>query len=200
MQAAAMVSQKIVVTAIIVEDTIASGAAILAPVRRRDIDPDGVLRAIRRIVRRISEHSRSLYRDAGLTVPQLLCLKAIGETEDRDADAEITVAMVSDTVQLGPPTVSRIVDRLVRAELVTRERSAKDRRKVCLSLTTAGLDRYRALPRPLQETFVARFEALSKKRQRAILEALEEVVAMMEAGSLDAAPLLVPELDDEHDR
>ncbi|MCA9650141.1 MAG: winged helix-turn-helix transcriptional regulator, partial [Myxococcales bacterium] len=152
--------------------------------KRRGDDSEAVLRAIRRIVRRISEHSRNLSRQVGLTVPQLLCLKAIGQLEESEGQPEITVLLVGERVQLSPPTVSRIVDRLVRAGLVTRERRARDRRKVCLSLTAAGVERYGTLPRPLQETFVARFGALSVQRQQAILQALEEVGAMMEAGSL----------------
>lgn len=157
-------------------------------------EAEDVLREIRRIVRRISDHSRTLQQDAGLTVPQLLCLTAIGDLEDIDGEAEITVAMVSERVQLTPPTVSRIVDRLVRACLVMRDRRAKDRRKVCLSLTVAGLERYQTRPRALQETFVAQFDALGAERRRAILLALREVGAMMEAADLEAAPVLVPGL------
>jgi DNA-binding MarR family transcriptional regulator len=155
---------------------------------------EDVLRAIRRIVRRIAEHSRTLQSDAGLTVPQLLCLSAVGELEEGDDAAEITVMMVSERIQLTPPTVSRIVDRLVRAGLITRERSAVDRRKVCLSLTSAGLERFQTRPRALQEMFVSRFEALGAKRRHEILTALQEVSSMMEASQLDAAPVLVPGL------
>ncbi len=155
---------------------------------------DEVLRAIRRIVRRISEHSRYLSREVGLTVPQLLCAKAIGRLEESN-ESEITVAMIGETVQLGAPTVSRIVDRLVRAGLVTRDRKAKDRRKVCLSLTPAGLERYQTLPKPLQDTFLARFDALSESRRASIISALTDVIEMMEAEELDAAPVLAPGLD-----
>lgn len=126
-------------------------------------------------------------------MPQLLVLKAIGQLEEHEQ--EITVAMVGERVQLTPPTVSRIVDRLVRAGLVTRERRARDRRKVCLSLTDAGIERFGTLPRPLQETFVARFAALDDEHRSSILRALEDVGSMMEAGSLDAAPVLTPGLD-----
>lgn len=157
-------------------------------------EAEGVLREIRRIVRRISEHSRTLQQEAGLTVPQLLCLTAVGELEDLGDATDITVAMVSERVQLTPPTVSRIVDRLVRAGLVERDRGTKDRRKVCLSLTTAGLERYQTRPKALQERFVARFEALGRERRCAILMALQQVAEMMEASSLEAAPVLVPGL------
>lgn len=160
-----------------------------------DDHADEVLRAIRRIVRRVSEHSRYLSREAGLTVPQLLCLKAIGTLEEEEGNDEVTVAMVASHVQLGPPTVSRIVDRLERSKLVVRQRRSRDRRKVCLSLTPAGLDRYHTLPKPLQERFVTGFAELAPERRDAILSALREVITLMEADQLEAAPVLMPGVD-----
>lgn len=147
-----------------------------------------MLRAIRRIVRRVSEHSRNLSREAGLTVPQLLCLKAIGA---RDGE-QVTVNMVGKAVSLSPATVSRIVDRLERGGLVIRERTAKDRRKVCLSLTPAGYERYQTLPKPLQDRFVERIEALGDAESARLLSALHRVVELMEAEDLDASPMLTP--------
>lgn len=152
---------------------------------------DDVLRAIRRIVRRIAEHSKYLAREAGLTLPQLVCLKAIGEQEED----EVTVGMVADQVQLSAATVSRIVDRLERAGLVLRERRARDRRKVCLSLTPSGLERFQTLPRPLQDRFIDRLHGLALREQQELLAALHRVVEMMEAEELDAAPMLAPGVD-----
>ncbi len=152
-----------------------------------------VLRAIRRIVRKISEHSKYLSREVGLTVPQLMVLKAIGELED--AREEVTVAMVGEQVQLSAATVSRIIDRLVRAKLVTRERGSKDRRRLCLSLTPAGLERFETLPTPLQERFVGRFMALSDQEQRLLIDSLSRISQLMDATELDAAPMLTPGAD-----
>jgi DNA-binding MarR family transcriptional regulator len=153
---------------------------------------DDALRAIRRILRKTSEHSRQLSRQFGLTVPQVLCLRFIA---DAKADVEVTVAMVSQAVQLAPATVSRILDRLEDATLILRERRSQDRRKVCLSLTDLGRQQIAKLPRPLQEQFVLRLRALPDERQRQLLGALEKVVEMMEAGDLDAAPVLEPGAD-----
>jgi DNA-binding MarR family transcriptional regulator len=152
-----------------------------------------VLRSIRQIVRRISEHSKQLSRDIGLTVPQLMCLKAIGESEERND--EITVAKVGEEVQLSPATVSRIIDRLARAGLVSRERRARDRRRVCLSLTPAGLDRYQNLPIPLQEDFIQRLLDLPDDERAGLLNALRRIAELMEAHDFDAAPILTPESD-----
>lgn len=150
---------------------------------------DDVLRAIRRILRKTSEHSRQLLRVAGLTVPQLLCLRAIAETEE---NADVTVGMVSHAVQLAPATVSRILDRLEDAGLVIRERGSQDRRKVFLSLTDLGRQQIDKLPTPLQEQFISRVLALSIEEQQQLLGSLEKVVEMMEAADLDAAPVLEP--------
>ncbi len=62
-------------------------------------DSEAVLRAIRRIVRRISEHSRALSRQVGLTVPQLLVLKSIAQLEE-ESQREITVVMVGERVAI----------------------------------------------------------------------------------------------------
>ncbi|MFZ1863813.1 MAG: MarR family transcriptional regulator [Polyangiales bacterium] len=152
-----------------------------------------VLRTIRQIVRKVSEHSKTLYREVGLTVPQLMCLKAIGDLEET-AD-EVTVVMVAKQLELSAATVSRIIDRLTRAGLVLRERRARDRRKVCLSLTPSGLERFQTLPVPLQERFVRRLSALPTKERSSLLESLRRIAELMEAAEIDAAPMLTPEVD-----
>lgn len=147
------------------------------------------MRALRRILRKISQHSRQLFREAGLTVPQLLCLRVIGEAEPA---SEVTASMVSESVQLSPPTVSRILDRLEKRQLILRERRSTDRRKVCLSLTAAGRQKVDELPTPLQEEFVARMQSLTLEEQSHLLGTLERIVEMMEATDVDAAPVLDP--------
>jgi DNA-binding MarR family transcriptional regulator len=154
----------------------------------RDIS-EQVLRSIRRIIRRTSEHSRQVARETGLTIPQALCLRAIAEL---NGEGEATVAKVSDAVQLASATVSRILDRMEEAELIVRERRSKDRRKVCLTLTDAGAQRLRDLPPPLQGQFVERLVCLPEAEQRELLLALEKVVELMGAAELDAAPVLDP--------
>ena len=149
-----------------------------------------MLRAIRQIIRRVSSHSKELSREMGLTLPQLLCLRAIGESEGE----EVTVSTVAAEVQLSAPTVSRIIDRLERAQLVVRERRARDRRKVCLTLTPAGLERFQNLPVPLQERFLSRLGKLPAQKRMELLRSLQLVTELMDATDIDAAPMLAPEL------
>lgn len=160
--------------------------------RDRELAHD-VLRSIRQIVRCISEHSKYLGREVGLTVPQLMVLKTIGELEAKGE--EITVALVSARVQLSPATVSRILDRLVKGDLVTRERGAADRRRVSLTLTAAGYERFQTLPTPLQERFVKRLLGLTQEERVALLAALRRTAELMDATEIDASPILAPGSD-----
>lgn len=153
---------------------------------------DEVLRAIRRILRKTSEHSRQLSREAGLTVPQTLCLRFLA---DASGEEEVTVARISQAIQLAPATVSRLLDRLEDAGLVVRERRSRDRRRVCLSLTPLGRQQIDKLPAPLQEQFVSRLLRLPTDEQQQLLRSLVKVVEMMEAANLDAAPVLDADSD-----
>ena len=153
-----------------------------------------MLRSLRRILRKVSEHSRSLSRSAGLTVPQLLCLRAIGELGTR-SNQGVTVVQVSERVHLAAPTVSRILDRLEQAGFVHRARSTDDRRKVLLTLTPLGRERLKHLPQPLHEQFLARVESLPPPRRVELLDALAEIVEMMEASGIEASPVLTPDVD-----
>lgn len=160
-----------------------------------DIDPlvrnelgHRLLQSIRRIVRRISVHSRKMATDTGLTVPQLLVMRAIRDLSGE----EVSLASVATSIQLSRSTVSAILERLVRANLVLRDRSTRDRRRVNLTLTDIGDRRLDSLPSPLQDRFLKRIAALSPDEQKRLLDSLERVVELMDADDLDAAPMLVP--------
>lgn len=148
-----------------------------------------ILRSIRQLVRGISIHSKALLREVGLTVPQVICLRAIEKLES--AGVGITVLEVSAAVQLSSATVSRIIERLTSSGLVARERNADDRRKLCISLTKHGRARLEGLPPPLQETFLLRLHELSLDERKQLLASLRSLVDLMNAGEIDAAPMLV---------
>ena len=145
---------------------------------------DEILRALRRITRAIDLHSRRLASRFGLTVPQLVCLRSIA------ADAGRTPSSLAREVHLSQATVTGILDRLAKQGLVTRERTRADRRMVSLYLTDEAHTLLQEAPSPLQEAFVRRLEALPDENQVMMLTVLRQMVRMMQAEGLDAAPLL----------
>nr|WP_261343168.1 MarR family transcriptional regulator [Rubinisphaera italica] len=127
-----------------------------------------------------------------MSVPQMLCLKAISEFTE---GTEVTVVMVAKSVQLSAPTVSRILDKMEKSGFIVRERKSKDRRRLCVSLTKSGWQRIGNLPTPLHEQFLKRLEILDPIECLGLLKALERIVELMDAEDLDASPLLTPELE-----
>lgn len=143
-----------------------------------------VLVALRRIIRATDLHSKRIGKATGLTVPQLVVLQAIGDL------GEVTTGRVASEVSLSQATVTVILDRLEEKGLISRYRSDVDRRIVHGTLTPAGRHQVDLAPPLLHESFMQRFDALPEPKRRRIQEALDEVAAMMDAGDLDAAPLL----------
>jgi len=145
---------------------------------------DDVLISLRRILRATSIHSRKLGKSVGITSPQLMVLRAINS---RDG---LTASELARAVSLSQATITTIVSRLEKRELLTRVRSEVDRRRVHLSLSELGREVLAAAPQPLQESFSRRFEALPRWEQYQLASSLERVALMMDAEALDAAPLL----------
>lgn len=150
---------------------------------------DDILRALRRISRAIDLHSKHLASTFGLTGPQLVALRSIGQLGD------VAPSELAREVSLSQATMTGIIDRLAARQLVTRERSTQDRRRVTVRLTDAGRALIEQAPSPLQERFVERLVRLEVTEQDAIRASLERIVEMMGGDDLDAAPLLEPAAD-----
>ena len=145
---------------------------------------NNILIALRRIMRAIDLHSKKLERSAGLTVPQILILQAIGEA------GGLGVSEIARRVSLSQATVTSVIDRLVKKGLVTRDRSHSDRRVVTITLTAEGAGQLEKAPGLLQEEFVTRFDALEPWEQKMLTAAVERIASIMDAQTVDASPIL----------
>jgi len=152
-----------------------------APEKRHDLR---ILQALRRIIRAVELHSRKLAAEHKITAPQLVCLLAIQENEP------VTATIIARLVHLSPSTVVGILDRLEKKGLAQRERDRKDRRLVNVTCTDAGRALASRAPSPLQDRLAEALTGQSELEQATISLALERVVDLMEAGQIDAAPVL----------
>ena len=143
-----------------------------------------VLIALRRIIRAIDIRSRALVTHYGLTGPQLVVLRQLCSQDG------VSVGELARAIHLSQATVTGILDRLTKRELVRRERSVGDRRRVQIWLTEAGRRLLADAPPLLQEEFTEQFDNLEDWEQTQILSAIQRVVAMMEAKHIDATPIL----------
>ena len=138
-----------------------------------------ILRALRRVIRRVDIHSHKINSAFNITVPQLICLYSVKRNPEK------TMSQLAKDVSLGASTVNGIVDRLERKELVKRRRSEKDRRKVFLDLTDKGKELVKAAPPMLHETLATELEKLPELERTAVAFSLERIVKLMEVEQID---------------
>lgn len=79
--------------------------------------------------RRLTKERARAY---GLTGPQLTVVKVLGQLGD------LSLSSLSDRIRAQNSTVTGIIDRMEREDLVRRERSVEDRRMVLIRLTSKG--------------------------------------------------------------
>jgi len=143
-----------------------------------------VLISLRQIIRATDIYSHQLSRTVGLTAPQLLILQAI------QGLGAVSISKLSSEVSLSQATVTTIIDRLESRKLVTRHRSTQDKRVVHATLTDQGEAMIKQAPAPLQDVFSKHFAALEDWEKSMIVSALQRVARMMNAGDIDASPML----------
>ncbi len=144
-----------------------------------------VLISLRKIIQAIDLHSKNLSKKYGLTGPQLIILQEIAAT------SQISVTELGRAISLSQGTVTGIISRLEKKELVYKRKSEKDKRRTELYVTEKSMRILENAPPPLQETFLEQFANISDWEQMMIMSSLRRIVDMMEAKKIDASPILV---------
>jgi DNA-binding MarR family transcriptional regulator len=137
-------------------------------------DAAKVMKSIRRIVRAIDMRSKKVARETGLTIPQIVVLHAVKER------GMVTTAALSKHSDLSAATAVTILDKLESRGLVTRERSATDRRIVHTTLTDKGAMVLHTAPPVFDWVFSKGFGDLSDADQRKIIEAFTTVADLLD--------------------
>lgn len=148
-------------------------------------DSDMILATLRRIIRAIDLHSKSLTKKYGLTGPQLLVLKELYKNND------LTIGQAAKNVNLSQATVTTILDRLEKLGFVQRVRNSFDKRKVNILLSNKATDILDGDPSLLQEEFIERFEKLDDWERTLLISSLQRIASMMKAGDIVSPPVLV---------
>jgi len=113
---------------------------------------------------------RTLRREddgAGLSAPRLSALSVLVFAGPQ------SLAALAAAEQVRPPTMSRIVDALVTAGLVTREPVPGDRRSVSIAATEAGVKLLEEGRARRVGALVARLRELSDYERRALARGVE---------------------------
>lgn len=145
---------------------------------------DDSLIALRRIMRATELFSRELANSVGLSGAQFRALQIVAEKDFA------TATEIARRMRVSQATITSLVDKLVRMEMVQRIKSERDRRQIDIVATAKGRAAITNAPDPLQQTFVQRFDKLEDWEQSMLVAALERVATMLDAEHIDAAPVL----------
>ena len=109
-----------------------------------------------------------------LTVTQLRVLFVLRENPGAPA------GVLAERLRVTPPTVTGLVDRLVRSGAVRREEDPRDRRLVRNVLTERGQEVLGEVEREGRTFLTQLFERLSPEQLSSLMESLEALVAAAE--------------------
>lgn len=145
---------------------------------------ESALRAIRRLLRAAVMSEKQLAAATGLTPSQLVVLQDVAR------HGETTAGAIASAVQFSQATVTSLVDRLVERGFVVRSRREQDRRQVWVSITADGSGVLSSAPDMIHDRFQDRFEQLPDWEQAMVVAMLERLTALLNADSIDAAPVI----------
>jgi DNA-binding MarR family transcriptional regulator len=151
------------------------------------IDHREVLTDIRKIVRSINLESKRIFKDFGVSIPQLLFLTYLSRKEYFQASHK----ELTEHLSLNSSTVTGIVNRLERKGLIARLPKRDDRRVTYISLTSVGHELLQTTPDLLHEKLIANLTKLPPESLREIKSSLGILVNVLEIKELDASPLLI---------
>ena len=143
-----------------------------------------VYSTLRQIVRAMDIHSKYLHKYYGLSSPQLTILKELSEVN------EIPTGQLAKKISLSQATVTDILDRLEEKELIIRQRSSFDKRRVYIRISEKGKAIIFKNPSLLKEDFIRQFNELEDWEQTLILSSMQRIVAMMKAPEMSIKDLV----------
>jgi len=148
---------------------------------------DQIVIDLRRISQAIDVWSRQLWKDYGLTSPQLATLREIL------VGTNVSPVALATALHLSQPTVTGILGRLEGRGLIRREQSTTDRRSVRASVTNKGKELAAKAPPLLRDYFRHELAKLGSSQQSEILTVLERVAIMMQAPKIVDGPFFFHE-------
>ena len=128
--------------------------------------------ALLRAAERLSQDAEQLVKEQGLTGTQYNVLRILRGSEP----AGLPCKGISDRMISHDPDMTRLLDRMEKRGLITRERQFDDRRVVKTRITSEGLDILRKLDAPVQDLHRRQFRNITEDRLKVLAAALEEIL------------------------
>ncbi len=150
----------------------------------RKQDTGEIIHSIRRIVQAGEHYSKELEKSIGVSTPQLACLYVLRQ------QGPLPLSQIAKQIMVNSSTVTGIIDRLEKKDLVTRIRDPRDRRMITIQLTRSGATLAAQAPPLIPSSIMQGKSVLSDEDFNKVVFGLNKL-----AGLLDGA---AQELSQEH--
>jgi DNA-binding MarR family transcriptional regulator len=128
--------------------------------------------ALQKVADALAQQAEQLLKAHGLTGAQYNVLRIL-----RGAEPEgLPCSDISDRMISHDPDMTRLLDRMEKRALITRQRQKDDRRVVRTRITPAGLDLLKGLDEPVREVHNRQFQHMPAVRLKTLAELLDQVL------------------------
>jgi DNA-binding MarR family transcriptional regulator len=145
-------------------------------------DVDAIVETVVYLYTESRRLTKGIAQEVGLTGPQLTIIKLL------ETFGDLSLSSLSERIRAQNSTVTGIIDRLERDELVLRERSTSDRRVVLIKLTAKGKELARNVEVQPMEIFRGALAALSADEVGQLVRILGKLQRWVRARVDDAGP------------
>src|SRR5229473_8412157 len=119
----------------------------------------------------LAQEAEQLVKIAGLTGAQYNVLRILRGAEPQG----LACRAIGDRMISHDPDMTRLLDRMEKRRLITRERQTDDRRVVKTRITPQGLSLLKTLDQPVHDLHKRQFRHISTARLKTLFDLLEEV-------------------------
>ncbi|HEY9169235.1 MAG TPA: MarR family transcriptional regulator [Lutibacter sp.] len=148
-----------------------------------------ILIKLRRIVRSVNLESKRVDKELGVSIPQLLCLQFLAEQDEFKANA----SKLKSFLNLNASTITGIISRLEKKNLVVKLPNSTDKRITLISLTTKGMALIHNAPITFQQKLSEKLQALPPDKLKTIIDGIDLLTDLMEVDEIDTSPIITSE-------
>jgi DNA-binding MarR family transcriptional regulator len=128
--------------------------------------------ALQKVADALGQQAEQLLKANGLTGAQYNVLRILrGAEPDGLGCSGISERMISHD-----PDMTRLLDRMEKRSLITRQREKQDRRVVRTRITPEGLSLLRRLDQPVRELHQRQFRHISATQLKGLIETLDQIL------------------------
>ena len=132
---------------------------------------DHIFISLQKTADALGQEAEQLLKPLGLTGTQYNVLRIL-----RGAEPDgLPCSGIGDRMISHDPDMTRLLDRMAKRGLISRQRQTDDRRVVKTRITPAGLSLLKSLDQPVRELHKRQFHHLPAARLKTLAELLEEV-------------------------